>query len=110
MNFLITLLLTAGAFWLAARFLSGVTIKSFPHALIMALVVAVINATLGRFLDWITFGILSIFVNTLTIMIADYLIDSVKIRNFLWAFLLALVTSIIGWLTSGILGKELFFQ
>ena len=109
-DFIITLLLTAAAFYFGAKLLSGVDIKNYPAALIMALVVAIINATLGAVLDWITFSWLSLIVNTITIMIADYLISSVKIKNFIWAFFLAIFVSLVGWLTSGLLGRELFFQ
>ena len=110
LSFIITLLLTAGAFYLGAKVLSGVNIKDYPAALIMALAVAVVNATLGRFLDWITFSILSLFVNTFTIMIADYLVSSVKIKNFIWAFFLAIFVTVVGWLTNGLLGQGLFWQ
>jgi putative membrane protein len=73
-------------------------VKDFPRAIIIGLVVAVLNATLGHFLDWIstpfrwlTLGLFSFVVDALVLMVADYFLKGLTIKNFWWALALALV-------------------
>ena len=105
--FIVTTLLSALAFFIGARLLSGVTIKGFLSAIVLALVVALLDATLGRVLDfitapirWLTLGLFAWVVNAVIIMLADYFLSSVRIRNFWWALALAAVVAVVNWLTS----------
>lgn len=103
-NFIISLLVSSAAFYVGARLLAGVHIKNYTSALIMALVVGLLNATIGAVMDWFTLGIITIIITTVVIKLADYLIDSVKIDGWLWAFILAIVVTVFNWLSFKLVG------
>lgn len=100
MEIIISILVSATAFFVAAKFLSGVTVRGFVEAIIVAIVVAILNVFLGTFLKIITLGILSIGVFTLLldailIQVADYFLKGLSVKNFWWALALAFVVSVI---------------
>ena len=100
MNIAITILVSSIAFFVAAKFLRGVTINSFVEAIIVAVVVAILNVFLGTFLKIITLGLLSIGVFTLLldailIQVADYFLKGLYVKNFWWALALAFIVSVI---------------
>ena len=106
MEFILTIVINAVAVWLGAKFLRGVQVTDFARALIIGLVVAILNATLGAFLDWIstpvrwiTFGLFTLVVDALVLMIADYFLKGLTIKNFWWALALAVVASIVNTVT-----------
>lgn len=97
LNILVLSLVLMGAAYL----LSGVIIKDFTSALIVALVLAILNATLGKVLDfffaplsWITLGFFSLVIDAALLMIADYFLKGLAIKNFTWALLMAIVVAI----------------
>lgn len=99
MDTLYTILVNAIAFFVASKLLSGVELKGFVQALFVAVIIAVLNVTLGSFLKIITLGILSLSVFTLLldailIQIADYFLSGFKVKNFWWALGLAFVVSL----------------
>jgi putative membrane protein len=107
MEIIITLLVNAIAFYAAASLLKGVSIRSFGQAIILAIVIAILNVTLGVVLKVLTLGILSLGILTLVldailIQVADYFLKGFDVKNFWWALILAIVTSVIhsviGWL------------
>lgn len=102
MEWIINLLVTGFAIWLAALILPGVSVKGFGAALWVAILLAIINATLGwilRFittpLNWLTLGLVHFIINVLMILLVDKLVRKFHIRNFWWAVLLAILVSII---------------
>ena len=106
---MIDILICALAFLLGAYLLTGVEIKDFWQALLVALVVAVLDFTLGNFLKIITLGLLGwgIFnwlLNAVIIMIADYFLPHFKVKNFWWALILAALVSIVSSIGKSILG------
>ena len=101
MEFIFTILINAGAVWVGAQLLRGVEVTDFTRALIIGLVVAILNVTLGSILDWIstpirwiTLGLFGFVVDANILMVADYLLKGLKIKNFWWAVALAIVVSI----------------
>ena len=107
MDTIITILINAAAFFLGAKLLRGVTVNSFLHAIIVAIVVAVLNVTLGLILKIVTLGLLSLGIFTLLldailIQVADYFLNGLSVKNFWWALALAAVVAIInsiaGWI------------
>lgn len=107
MDFIINILINAVAFFLAARFMKGVTVNDFVQAIIVALVIGLLNITLGTVLRIMTLGILSLGVFTLLldailIQIADFFLKGFKVKNFWWALGLAAVVAVIdavfGWI------------
>ncbi|GIV31312.1 MAG: membrane protein [Saprospiraceae bacterium] len=102
MQFILTVLINGLAIWLGARLLRGVEVIDFVHSLITGLVVALLNATLGKFFDFITYplqlitlGLFSFVVDAVVLMIADYFLKGIKIKNFWWALALAIVVALV---------------
>lgn len=106
MEFILTILINAVAIYAGAQFLRGVKVTDFSRALIIGLVVAILNATLGGFLDWIstpirwiTLGLFSFVVDAIILMVADYFLKGLTIKNFWWALALAIVVGVVNSLT-----------
>jgi len=104
MNFILTLLLNAGVLLGMTYILPTVTIKNFTTAVLVALVIGILNATLGWFLRFplniVTFGLLSfvihLVVTAVMIKIADILFSDFQIKGFIPAIVIAVVMSIAG--------------
>jgi len=97
---IINILIYGLAFFLGAYLLSGVEIKNIWQALLVGIVVAVLNVTLGSFLKIITLGLLSwgIFnwlLNAVLILVADWFLPNFKVKNLWWALALAAIVSIV---------------
>ncbi len=108
MEWIINLLVCAAAFFIGSQVLRGVSIESYVQALIVVVVVAVLDMTLGTLLKIVTLGILSLgifnwFLNALLIQVADWFLPKFKVDNFWWALGLAafvsLSTGIVDYLT-----------
>ena len=106
MELVINILISAVAFFIGAQLLSGVTVKNFLSAILVAVVIGVLNITLGVALKIVTLGLLSIGIFTLLldailILVADWFLDGFKVKNFWWALGLAAIVAIIdgvgGW-------------
>lgn len=102
MGFIGMVLINGLGIWLGARLLRGVEVQDFVHSIITGLVVALLNVTLGKVLDWIsypmfiiTLGLFSFVVDAVLLMIADYFLKGIKIKNFWWALALAVVVAIV---------------
>ena len=107
MQTLISILISALALFFAARLLSGVRISNFVSAIVVAIVIAILNYTLGTVLKIITLGLLSIGVFTLLldailIQIADYFLKDFHVKNFWWALALAAVVALIDTLVTSV--------
>jgi len=107
METIIKILIGATSFYIGAMILKGVDIKSFVQALIVAIVVAVLDVTLGTVLKIVTLGILSLgifswLLNAILIQVADWFLPGFKVKNFWWALGLAAIVSIVGGVLSAI--------
>lgn len=85
-----------------ASIIPGIYVKSYETAILVCLVVAVLNATIGFFirlplniltLFLITF-LVRLFVSALLFKLADKLLDGFKVRSWTIAFVLALSIAI----------------
>lgn len=97
---IIEILSASLAFMLGAYFLKGVKIEGFLQALLVAVVIAVLDFTLGNVLRIVTLGLLSFgifawLLNAIIIQVADYFLDKFEVKNFWWALALAGVVSIV---------------
>jgi putative membrane protein len=104
MESIIEIFVTAAAFFAGAKLLSGVQVKGFLSAIIVAVVVGILNYFLGTFLKIVTLGILSLgvftlFLDAILIQVADFFLEDFEVKNFWWALGLAAVVSVV----SGIL-------
>ena len=105
-----TILVSAVAFFLGAYLLKGVELKGFVSALIVAAVISLLNATVGRILDvisipitFITLGLFKFVIDALMIMVADYFLEGFKVKSFGWALLLAVIVAVVNMILFGII-------
>jgi putative membrane protein len=111
MNFILRIVVTAiVAFGLSYVLSSGIHIDKFTTALILALVLAVLNAFLKPLLiiltlpiTILTFGLFLFVINAGIIMLASKFVDGFKVDGFWWALLFSLLLST---LTSLLYKKE----
>jgi putative membrane protein len=102
---LINWLLSALAVWLVAQFVRGFHVSSVPAALIAALVIGLVNATLGVLLKIVTFpltiltlGIFWFVINALMLELASAIVPGFHIDSFASAFWGAIVLSLVNML------------
>jgi len=80
--------------------LSGVGMDSFWTAILLALVLAVLNAIVRPLLilftlpiTLLTLGLFLFVINAIIILLADKILDGFQVRNFWWALLFGLLLS-----------------
>jgi len=102
---LINWLLSALAVWVVSRLISGFHVTSLPAALIAALVIGFVNATLGVLLKIITLpltiltlGIFWFVINALMLELASAVVPGFHIDTFASAFWGAIVLSLVNML------------
>jgi putative membrane protein len=108
MNFIIELLIDAGVLFLLAYLLPSVTIRSYVTAVWVALIVGLLNATVGFVirlpLNILTLGLLSfvvrLIVTAVIIKIVDKLFAGFEVKGFTPAIIIAVVMAIVGSLLS----------
>ena len=111
MNFIIELLVNAGVLFLLAAILPSVNIKNYGTAIGVALVIGILNATIGFLLrlplNIITLGLLSfvvrLIVSALMIKLSDKFFRGFEVKGWGAAFLLAIGIAIGGTILTNIL-------
>ncbi len=113
MNLIIRLLLTAVAVIVLAEILPGVHVVGFTGAVIVAVVLAVLDAFLKPILTFLTFpvtiitlGLFLLVINALIIMLADSLLDSFKVDGFWTALLFSVLLSILQSILFSLMKKD----
>jgi putative membrane protein len=107
---LIHWVLSAILLFVVAHVVPGIAVDGIFAALIAALVIGLVNATLGTFLKLITFpltiftfGIFLLIINALMLMLAARLVSGFHVSGFLAAFwgalLLSLLHMVLRWVT-----------
>jgi putative membrane protein len=104
MNKIIKFIALGGVVWLSAQYLSGITILGgFKWAVIAAIVLALVNtfvrpilAVLTFPVTIVTFGLFSLVITALMVMLMDKFVDHIEIASFWWALLLGLIVSSAG--------------
>src|SRR5204863_2692416 len=111
MKILINWLLSADSLIIVAHVISGFEVTSFTAALIAALVIGLVNATLGLLLKILTFpltlvtlGIFWFVINALMLKVAAVFVPGFTIRGFLPAFFGAIVLSLVNIVLRAIAG------
>src|SRR5579863_899016 len=110
MRLLLNWVLSALAVWIVAHLVSGVYVSGWKSALIAALVIGFINATIGLVLKVITFpltlvtlGLFWLVINALMLELASALLSpGFQVRGFLAAFIGAIVLSLVNLLLKAI--------
>ena len=100
MNLLIRLFITAAVAYGLSIILKGVHIPNFTDALILAIVLALLNTFIKPILVILTFpitiitmGLFLFVINALIILLADKLMDGIRIDGFWWAVIFSLILS-----------------
>jgi putative membrane protein len=109
MRLLLNWILSAIAVWIVAQLVPGVHVTGAAAALIAALAIGFINATLGAVLKIITFpltlltlGIFWFIINALMLELAAAVVPGFQVRSFGAAFIGAIVLSLVNLLLKGI--------
>ncbi len=103
MRMLLNWVLSALAVWIVARVVPGIYVSGPVAALIAALVIGFINATIGAVLKVLTFpltlltlGLFWLVINALMLKLASALLSpGFEVRGFLAAFVGAIVLSLV---------------
>ena len=109
MRHLVHWILSALALWIVAHVVRGIYVSGPMAALIAALVIGFVNATLGLILKVLTFpltiltlGLFWFVINALMLKLAAAIVPGFKVRGFLpaliGAVLMSIVSSILQWL------------
>lgn len=111
MGYIIQLLLTALAAFLAAKITPGVTITSYWTAILLALVLGLLDVFVKPFLQIIsipvtvlTLGLFLFVINALIILLASWIIGSFQVSGFWTAMLYSIIFSVISWILNLIFG------
>jgi putative membrane protein len=109
LRLLVHWLLSAIALLLVSNFVRGFEVRGLGPALVAALVIGLLNATVGLFLKIITFpisiltlGLFLLVINGLMILLASSLVSGFYVRGFGPAFWGAVVLALLGMLIRAI--------
>ena len=104
MKIIIHWIISALAILITAYLLPGVHLSGVVAALVLALVLGAINATIRRVLIFltlpisvVTLGLFVFVINALMVLLAAALVPGFSVDGFWWALLFAIVLSIINW-------------
>lgn len=104
MNFLFKVLISTFAVFISAYLLGGVSVEPFSTAIIVAFVLAVLNALLKPFLVILTIpvtvmslGLFLLVINAFIIQLAAYIVGGFHVANFWWALLFSIILSVVTW-------------
>lgn len=102
MKILVHWFLSAVAVWIVSEIVPGFQVASLGSALIAAVVIGLVNATLGLFLKIVTFpftvmtlGLVWLIINGLMLLVAAQFVPGFAIAGFIPAFFGAIVLSIV---------------
>lgn len=114
LRLLVNWVLSAVAVWIVAQVVPGVSVHGARNALVAALVIGFINATIGLVLKVITFpltlvtlGLFWLVINALMLELASGLLSpGFHVNGFLSAFLGAIVLSLVNMLLKAIVAPK----
>ena len=85
MNKIIKFLALGGVVWLCAQYLDGIIVVDYTHAIIAAVVLAIVNTLIRPILDIIslpftlvTFGLFSLVLTAFMVEIMDYFVSELR--------------------------------
>ncbi len=109
MRLLLNWVLSAVAVWVVSKLVPGVHVSGPGAALIAALAIGFINATLGLLLKILTFpltlvtlGLFWFVINALMLELASALVPGFQVHGFMAAFIGAIVLSLVNLLLKAI--------
>lgn len=109
MGILIKLLLGSIAVIITSYLLPGVAVANFGSALIVAAVLALLNATLKPLLiiltipvTVVTLGLFLLVINGAIILLADALVPGFLVDGFFWALMFSLIMALLMYIFEGL--------
>jgi len=113
MNFIVQLIVSALAVLISSYILPGVHIDGIVTAIIVAAVLAFLNAVIKPVMVILTipitvvsFGLFLLIINALIIILTDKLIDGFRVDGFWWALLFSLVLSFVSSVLNGLQARS----
>jgi putative membrane protein len=114
MRLLLNWILSGLAVWIVAHLVPGFSVSGFKEALLAALVIGFINATIGALLKILTFpltlitlGLFWLVINALMLKLASALLSpGFRVDGFLAAFFGAIVLSLVNMLLKWLVFPE----
>jgi putative membrane protein len=101
-HLLVNWLLSALALWIVAQVIPGMELRGFGAALFATVVIAVVNATIGIVLKFLTFpltiltlGLFLLIINAFLLKLASLFVPGFVIRGFLAALLGSLALTVL---------------
>lgn len=102
LHIVVSWFVSALALWIVARVVPGIDLSGFGEALIATVVIAIVNATIGPVLKFLTFpltlltlGLFLLVVNAFLLKLASLFTPGFKVRGFLSAILGSVVLTIL---------------
>ncbi len=102
---IIQILILAIAVILTSYILPGIYVKSFWSALLIAIVLALLNAFVRPIMVYLsipftlwTFGLFLFVINALIIMLAGAIVKGFEVKGFWWALIFSIILSVIMYL------------
>lgn len=109
MSFLLNVIVSGIAVYIAALVTPGVIVDGILTGIIVAIVLGLINATIGNILrlltlplNFLTLGLVGGIISFLMLLLTDKLVDGFQIQNIMSA----IIFSILLWFISWILGAK----
>lgn len=113
MRLLLNWILSGLAVWIVAQVVPGVHVNGAVSALIAALVIGFVNATIGLVLKIVTFpltlltlGLFWFVINAVMLKFASALVPGFQVHGFLAAFLGAILLSLVNMLLKGLMSPS----
>jgi len=102
LRLIVNWILSAVAVWVVAQIVPGVSVSGPMAALIAALAIGFVNATIGLLLKvltfpltLVTFGLFWLVINALMLKLAAALVPGFRVQGFLAAFIGAILLSVV---------------
>ena len=101
-KFLINILITSFAAFVAAYLLPGLIIDGFLSAILVAIALAILNQFVKPLLilftipaTIFTLGLFLLVINAIIILLADWMVTGFSVRNFWWALLFSFILTFV---------------
>ena len=113
MKLLLRWLASAAALLGVSYLVPGVVVAGFTTALVAALVIGLVNATIGAVVKllttpirWLTLGLFTLVINAGLFWLATELVDGFEVDRASAAFLGAIAYGVLAWLIQSVVGAK----
>ena len=114
MGFVLKVLITAAAVFVADYFLSGVHMaNNLQTTLIVALVLALLNSFIKPILviltipiTIVTLGLFLLIINAIMVKLADYFVEGVTVNGWFYAIIFSLIVSIVTYFLNAVIDRD----